>query len=660
MSGDMVSCCDTYHYISLARLDPNLLLDRSTFGSGRGAVTARLNYFQHSSGALALQPDGKIVVAGTILGTDWKTPQNLAMARFNTDGSLDTTFGGTGIVVTDFGAEESTANLVIQASGKIIVAGTTSSAGTSDFLLVRYNSDGSLDTSFGTNGKLTTDFGNSAESASGIVQQPDGKVIVSGTSGDNAILARYNTGASTPSTSTSLTFNSVGAHDGWVLESGEFSNKGGTFDKVSNLLFVGDDDKDRQYRGILSFNTNSIPDDATIISAQVKIKKQGVVGTDPFNTHGNLLLEIRNGTFNNDIALTVDDFSAVANVGSTQDKFSAADAGWYTASLSNINLGLVNKGGTTQFRLLFSKDDNDDLGADYVKFFSGNAASDLPQLIVTYSTASGGGTGNQAPVINGGAALSISIPENTTTVAGVTAIDPDGQPITYSISGVDAGKFSINPSTGILTFLTAPDFEAIPSGTVYHVTAQASDGSLTATQDISVTVTPVNEFAPVITSNGGGAVIHQPARKHNGCHHHHRDRCRSANSVDKILLPAGRIGNLFNLDPSTGKLSFVTAPSYNAPNDADLDHVYNVKLRYGWRVCHSAGTCHQHHQPQLHSQPVARIYRPASVWQSSGQWTNPLRLLRYTMEFFMAQRPTEDRPTMWHRPTLPTRATYSG
>ena len=142
------------------------------------------------------------------------------------------------------------------------------------------------------------------------------------------------------------------------------------------------------------------------------------------------------------------------------------------------------------------------MGADYVKFFSGNSASDQPQLIVTYSTSSGG-TGNQAPVINGGAALSVSIPENTTTVAGVTATDPDGQPITYSISGADAGKFSINPSTGILTFLTAPDFEAIPSGTVYHVTAQASDGSLTATQDISVTVTPVNEFAPVVTSNGG-------------------------------------------------------------------------------------------------------------------------------------------------------------
>ena len=575
MSGDMVSCCDTYQYISLARFDPNVGLDRSTFGSGRGAVTARLNYFQHSSGALALQPDGRIVLAGTILGTDWKTPQNLALARFNSEGSLDTTFGGTGIVVTDFGAEESTANLVIQASGKIIVAGTTSSAGSSDFLLVRYNSDGALDTSFGSNGKLVTDFGNGAEAATGIVQQQDGKVIVSGTSGDNAILARYGTGAS--STANTANFKSVGNNDGWILESGEFSNKGGTLDKVSNVINVGDDAKDRQYRGILSFDTNSIPDNVTITSAQVKIKKQGVAGTDPFNTHGNLLLEIRNGTFNNDLVLNLEDFSAIANIGSTQDIFSAADAGWYTAGLSNINLGLVNKAGVTQFRLLFSKDDNDDMDADYAKFFSGNSASDLPQLTVTYSTS--GGTGNQAPVINGGAALSVSIPENTTTVTGVTAADPDGQPITYSISGLDAGKFSISPSTGILTFLTAPDMEAIPLGTVYHVTAQASDGSLTSTQDISVTVTPVNEFAPVVTSNGGGAVINISVPE---------------NTIDvttitvtdadlptppiEYIFAGGADDFLFNIDPSTGKLSFLTAPSYNTPNDAGLDHVYNVKF----------------------------------------------------------------------------------
>ena len=151
----------------------------------------------------------------------------------------------------------------------------------------------------------------------GIVMQPDNKVVVVGTSGENAILARYDTGTSNTTQTTTLTFNSIDAYDGWILESGENSNHGGTLDKTAKVIFVGDDAKDRQYRGILSFNTNSIPDNAVITSAQVKIKRQTVVGTNPFNTHGNLLLEIRNGTFSNNITLNVEDFSAIANIGST-------------------------------------------------------------------------------------------------------------------------------------------------------------------------------------------------------------------------------------------------------------------------------------------------------------------------------------------------------
>ena len=167
--------------------------------------------------------------------------------------------------------------------------------GSSDFLLVCYNNDGSLDTSFGTNGKVTLDFGNSSESASGIVQQTDGKVIISGVSGEYAILVRYIPLVSGTTNTTS--FKSVGAYDGWILESGENTNKGGMLDKLSNVIFVGDDAKDRQYRGILSFDTNSIPDNAAVTSAQVKIKKQGIVGFSPFDVLGNLLLEIRNGRF---------------------------------------------------------------------------------------------------------------------------------------------------------------------------------------------------------------------------------------------------------------------------------------------------------------------------------------------------------------------------
>jgi hypothetical protein len=183
----------------------------------------------------------------------------------------------------------------------------------------------------------------------------------------------------------SVAFTSAGVYDGWVLESGENTGVGGTLDKTASTFNVGDDLRDRQYRSILSFNTSSLPDNAVILSAKVEIKKQSVVGADPFDTHGVLLLDIRNGPFGNSAGLDVADFSAVASLGSVQDQFSGLTFSLYGASLSNPNLALVNKYGVTQMRLFFSKDDNDDLGEDDVKFFSGDSTSaNLPKLIVSY------------------------------------------------------------------------------------------------------------------------------------------------------------------------------------------------------------------------------------------------------------------------------------
>jgi len=116
---------------------------------------------------------------------------------------------------------------------------------------------------------------------------------------------------------------------------------------------------------------------------------------------------------------------------------------------------------------------------------------------------------NDAPVItsNGGAAAaSVSVAENTTAVTTVTATDADGGALTYSISGgADAAFFGINASTGALAFTAAPDFETpLDSGAdnTYMVIVQVSDGSLTDTQTITVTVTDVNDtyflFLPFI------------------------------------------------------------------------------------------------------------------------------------------------------------------
>jgi hypothetical protein len=181
------------------------------------------------------------------------------------------------------------------------------------------------------------------------------------------------------------TFKSESAYDGWILESGENSKAGGTLDKNATTINVGDDQRDRQYRSILSFNTNALPNHAVIVSAQLKVKRQDVVGTDPFGTHGALVLEVRNGVFGSSTELQAGDFSAVVSSGALRDPFVALTFSWYGAELSSTNLALINKAGRTQFRLFFSKDDNDDLNSDYLKLFSGNSTeSNWPELIVTY------------------------------------------------------------------------------------------------------------------------------------------------------------------------------------------------------------------------------------------------------------------------------------
>ena len=110
---------------------------------------------------MAIQPDGKILVAGLIEGNINNTfAEDFAVARYNTDGSLDTTFGTGGEVITDFGPNSfsDASSVAVTPAGKILVAGTTSADG-GDFAMAQYNADGSLDQAFGTGGKVVTNFG---------------------------------------------------------------------------------------------------------------------------------------------------------------------------------------------------------------------------------------------------------------------------------------------------------------------------------------------------------------------------------------------------------------------------------------------------------------------------------------------------------------------
>lgn len=139
--------------------------------NGTGKLTTDFGAFGDIAQSVAIQADGKIVVAGRS-----NSPNNgfydFALARYNTNGSLDTSFSGDGKLTTPIGTGDDFGYAVaIQADGKIIVVGSSSN----DFAVVRYNTDGSLDTSFSGDGKQTTSLGSGSDTAQSVEIQADGK-----------------------------------------------------------------------------------------------------------------------------------------------------------------------------------------------------------------------------------------------------------------------------------------------------------------------------------------------------------------------------------------------------------------------------------------------------------------------------------------------------
>ena len=181
----------------LARYNSNGSLD-TTFGAGGIVITDIGSGAPDSANALAIQADGKILVAGDALGTGG---YNFALARFNSNGSPDLTFGSGGIATTDIGANEGAYALAVQNDGKIILAGggPQVSSPLEDFALARYNSDGSLDATFGAGGIVNTDFLGNFDTAYALAIQADGKIVAAGTTTGTSIdlaLARYNSDGS--------------------------------------------------------------------------------------------------------------------------------------------------------------------------------------------------------------------------------------------------------------------------------------------------------------------------------------------------------------------------------------------------------------------------------------------------------------------------------
>lgn len=189
---------------------------------------------------------------------------------------------------------------------------------------------------------------------------------------------------------------------------------------------------------------------------------------------------------------------------------------------------------------------------------------------------------NEAPTItapNSGNAYSANVAENTTSVADVDATDIEGSTLTYSLSGTDAARFTINSTTGVVTFTTAPDFETpsdVGGNNVYDFIVTVSDGSLSDTQDFNITVTNANE-PPVITApNSGNAYSANVA-----------ENTTAVADVDAINPDAGQTltyslsgtdASKFTINSTTGIVTFTSAPDYENPTDSGGDNIYNFTV----------------------------------------------------------------------------------
>ena len=187
-----VTISDPLHDFALTRYNPDGSLD-GTFGSGGIVATSfGVDVFGR---AVAIQSDGKIVVTGIV---ELGCCPRIGVVRYNTDGSLDSSFGSGGIVSTSVGDDAIAEDLVVQSDGKIVVVGFSSSSVSASLIVVRYNSDGSLDDTFAGDGVFLQQNARGAA----VALQSDGKIVAAGLGNANSdfLVERLNTDGS-PDTS---------------------------------------------------------------------------------------------------------------------------------------------------------------------------------------------------------------------------------------------------------------------------------------------------------------------------------------------------------------------------------------------------------------------------------------------------------------------------
>ncbi len=450
---------------ALVRLNTDGSLD-SSFGGGDGIVTTDLASTEDAGKSIALQPDGKIVLVGESGdGSD----SYLTLVRYNTDGSLDASFGGgDGIVTTDVSAAaDSGYDLVIQTDNKILVTGMSNAGVDIDLILARYHTDGSLDASFGGgDGIVLTDSGNAYGPGLSVDLQADGKILVAGyeySSGEfRMLLARYNTDGSLDASYGGTVFVEDGPPvlldtDVDVIDT-ELDSLNGGLGNYSGASLTIARNGGANAEDILSFTDGS---GVTLSGGNLIKNGQIVASFDTMTTAGQLVITFTDANGEIPTSADVDNIlRQITYANASAAPPASAQLDW---TFDDGNTGAQGAGGALQV-----------VGSTLVSI---TAVDDDPVI-----------------TSNGGAdSAVISHDENTSAVTTVVATDPDGDAITYGISGgADAGLFTIDSITGELSFSAAPDFENpadFDLNNIYEVEVSATANGVSDMQSMNITVT---------------------------------------------------------------------------------------------------------------------------------------------------------------------------
>ncbi|MBW4612260.1 MAG: DUF4114 domain-containing protein [Desmonostoc vinosum HA7617-LM4] len=470
---------------AIARYNSNGSLDNTFDGDGRLTTDFDGNDVGRS---IILQPDGKIVVAGNSDGS-------FAIARYNTNGSLDNTFGSGGKVVTGLGGNDIGRSVILQPDGKILVAGNSGG----NFALVRYTSNGVLDTTFDTNGIVITGLG-SNDIGRSIALQSDGKILVAGNSGGSFAIVRYrinnaptdlslsptsfneNIAASTDVATFSTTdSDTVDTSFTYTLVSGAGDTNNGAFTINGNQL-----------------QFNSSPDYETQTSYSIRVRT-----TDAAGEYYEEALTISITNINEpptDFASNPSPVNVDENIPVSTDiiTFSSTDPEGQTLTYtlvagtgSDDNGAFTINGGN---KLRFNSSPDYETKTSYkirVSVSDGFNTPEEKEFVININDINEPPTGFISTPVT-----PIAVNENIETSTVVTTFsvtDPEGQTLTYSfVAGMgddDNDAFTINGNE--LQFNFSPDYE---TKTSYKIRVSVSDGFNTPEeQEFVIDINDINE-----------------------------------------------------------------------------------------------------------------------------------------------------------------------